>query len=198
MTSLTKTWSRTSIASRYLNGASGQAGNIKGRSRPAAIRSRVLVRGTTRRRRRRRHISRDTLRERDQATRLSSFSATVGELFAAVHQRLQRPARTLQSLWVLRALRLLSLLQGVAANDDIAGAVPDCRTSRCERKVTSRKSTSIPPASARPASPMSMLPAREFFQPADLVILSSFQTNNVRMMLLSGIGKPYDPPPAPA
>lgn len=33
----------------------------------------------------------------------------------------------------------------------------------------------------------------EVIQPADLVILSSFQTNNVRMMLLSGIGKPYDP-----
>jgi gluconate 2-dehydrogenase alpha chain len=33
----------------------------------------------------------------------------------------------------------------------------------------------------------------EVFQPAELVILSSFQTNNVRMMLLSGIGTPYDP-----
>lgn len=33
----------------------------------------------------------------------------------------------------------------------------------------------------------------EVFQPAELVILSSFQHNNVRMMLLSGIGKPYDP-----
>ena len=34
---------------------------------------------------------------------------------------------------------------------------------------------------------------REVFQPADLVILSSFQINNVRLMLLSGIGTPYDP-----
>lgn len=33
----------------------------------------------------------------------------------------------------------------------------------------------------------------EVFQPADLVILSSYQTNNVRLMLLSGIGAPYDP-----
>jgi gluconate 2-dehydrogenase alpha chain len=33
----------------------------------------------------------------------------------------------------------------------------------------------------------------EVFQPAELVILASFQTNNVRMMLLSGIGQPYDP-----
>ena len=33
----------------------------------------------------------------------------------------------------------------------------------------------------------------EVFQPAKLVILSSFSLNNVRLMLLSGIGKPYDP-----
>jgi gluconate 2-dehydrogenase alpha chain len=34
---------------------------------------------------------------------------------------------------------------------------------------------------------------REFEQPAKLVILGSFALNNVRMMLLSGIGTPYDP-----
>ncbi|MFX7052533.1 GMC family oxidoreductase, partial [Acinetobacter baumannii] len=34
---------------------------------------------------------------------------------------------------------------------------------------------------------------KEVFQPAKIVILSSFQFANVRLMLLSGIGKPYDP-----
>lgn len=34
---------------------------------------------------------------------------------------------------------------------------------------------------------------REFDQPADLVIVTAFPLNNVRLMLLSGIGKPYDP-----
>jgi gluconate 2-dehydrogenase alpha chain len=34
---------------------------------------------------------------------------------------------------------------------------------------------------------------KEIIQPADLVILSAFQLHNVRLMLLSGIGKPYDP-----
>ncbi|MFG6656665.1 GMC family oxidoreductase [Scandinavium sp. M-37] len=33
----------------------------------------------------------------------------------------------------------------------------------------------------------------EIEQPADLVILSAFQLHNVRLLLLSGIGKPYDP-----
>lgn len=34
---------------------------------------------------------------------------------------------------------------------------------------------------------------QEFEQPADLVIVSAFTFENVRLMLLSGIGKPYDP-----
>jgi gluconate 2-dehydrogenase alpha chain len=34
---------------------------------------------------------------------------------------------------------------------------------------------------------------REFEQPAKLIIVGSFALNNVRMMLLSGIGQPYDP-----
>jgi gluconate 2-dehydrogenase alpha chain len=34
---------------------------------------------------------------------------------------------------------------------------------------------------------------REFEQPASLVITSGFALNNVRMFLLSGVGKPYDP-----
>ena len=33
----------------------------------------------------------------------------------------------------------------------------------------------------------------EYEQPAELVILSAFQLFNIRMLLLSGIGKPYDP-----
>lgn len=31
------------------------------------------------------------------------------------------------------------------------------------------------------------------FQPADIVILAAYQIENVRLMLLSGIGQPYDP-----
>ena len=34
---------------------------------------------------------------------------------------------------------------------------------------------------------------REYEQPADLVILTSYVFNNTRLLLLSGIGKPYDP-----
>ena len=34
---------------------------------------------------------------------------------------------------------------------------------------------------------------QEFEQPAELVVLCAYQLHNVRLMLLSGIGKPYDP-----
>jgi gluconate 2-dehydrogenase alpha chain len=34
---------------------------------------------------------------------------------------------------------------------------------------------------------------QEVEQPADLVVLSAYQMHNVRLLLLSGIGKPYDP-----
>lgn len=34
---------------------------------------------------------------------------------------------------------------------------------------------------------------REFEQPANLVLVTSYALNNVRLLLLSGIGKPYDP-----
>ena len=34
---------------------------------------------------------------------------------------------------------------------------------------------------------------REFEQPADLVIMCAYATHNVHLLLLSGIGKPYDP-----
>jgi gluconate 2-dehydrogenase alpha chain len=34
---------------------------------------------------------------------------------------------------------------------------------------------------------------REFEQPAELVLITAFPINNVRMLLLSGIGTPYDP-----
>jgi gluconate 2-dehydrogenase alpha chain len=34
---------------------------------------------------------------------------------------------------------------------------------------------------------------QEVEQPADLVVLSAFQFHNVRLLLLSGVGKPYDP-----
>ena len=38
-----------------------------------------------------------------------------------------------------------------------------------------------------------MLTGEEFEQPADIVLLCAYAINNVHLMLLSGIGEPYDP-----
>ena len=40
---------------------------------------------------------------------------------------------------------------------------------------------------------MSTLQGEEWEQPADLVLLCAYRLFNVRLLLLSGIGKPYDP-----
>src|ERR1700693_4280925 len=34
---------------------------------------------------------------------------------------------------------------------------------------------------------------QEFFQPADVVVLASWTLNNTRLLLLSGVGEPYNP-----
>lgn len=50
-------------------------------------------------------------------------------------------------------------------------------------------------ADGKTATGVTMVDAsgQEFEQPADIVLLCSYITNNVRLMLYSGIGKPYDP-----
>ncbi len=59
-----------------------------------------------------------------------------------------------------------------------------CQVLRINLDSTGKKATGVMYADAS---------GRVFEQPASLVILSAFSLNNVRMLLLSGIGTPYDP-----
>src|SRR5882724_9926387 len=59
-----------------------------------------------------------------------------------------------------------------------------CQVLRINLDSTGKKATGVTYADAS---------GREFEQPADLVLITAFPLNNVRMLLLSGIGKPYDP-----
>jgi gluconate 2-dehydrogenase alpha chain len=64
------------------------------------------------------------------------------------------------------------------------------RTSAEVQRIVHDESGKIPRArgvSYRDAS------GEEFFQPAELVFLSSWTLSNTRLLLLSGIGEPYDP-----
>jgi gluconate 2-dehydrogenase alpha chain len=60
----------------------------------------------------------------------------------------------------------------------------NCQVLRINLDSTGKKATGVTYADAT---------GTEYEQPADLVLITAFPLNNVRMLLLSGIGKPYDP-----
>ena len=60
----------------------------------------------------------------------------------------------------------------------------NCEVLRINLDSTRKKATGVTYVDAA---------GREFEQPADLVLITAFPLNNVRTLLLSGIGKPYDP-----
>jgi gluconate 2-dehydrogenase alpha chain len=59
-----------------------------------------------------------------------------------------------------------------------------CHVTRVNLDNTGRRATGVIYIDAQ---------GREIEQPADLVIVAAFQFHNVHLLLLSGIGKPYDP-----
>jgi gluconate 2-dehydrogenase alpha chain len=59
-----------------------------------------------------------------------------------------------------------------------------CQVLRITLDSTGRKATGVMYTDAA---------GHEFEQPAELVLVTAFALNNVRLLLLSGIGKPYDP-----
>jgi gluconate 2-dehydrogenase alpha chain len=61
---------------------------------------------------------------------------------------------------------------------------PNCQVLRINLDSTGKKATGVTYANAAGV---------EFEQPAQLVLITAFPLNNVRMLLLSRIGKPYDP-----
>src|ERR1700686_5255367 len=60
----------------------------------------------------------------------------------------------------------------------------NCQVLRVNLDSTGKKATGVTYVDAA---------GSEYEQPADLVLITAFPLNNVRMLLLSGIGKPYDP-----
>jgi gluconate 2-dehydrogenase alpha chain len=60
----------------------------------------------------------------------------------------------------------------------------NCEVLRIDLDSTRKKATGVTYVDAA---------GQEFEQPADLVLITAFPLNNVRTLLLSGIGQPYDP-----
>ncbi|WP_454691591.1 GMC family oxidoreductase [Achromobacter aloeverae] len=61
---------------------------------------------------------------------------------------------------------------------------PLCNVVKVNKDSTGKKATGVTYIDAK---------GREVEQPASIVVLSSYCFNNVRLLLVSGIGKPYDP-----
>jgi gluconate 2-dehydrogenase alpha chain len=59
-----------------------------------------------------------------------------------------------------------------------------CQVVRVNRDASGKRATGVTYIDAQ---------GREVEQPADIVVLSAFQMHNVKLLLLSGIGQPYDP-----
>jgi choline dehydrogenase-like flavoprotein len=93
---------------------------------------------------------------------------------------------------VLQRLCLLHVFQGFAEREHPAGAAqvknfelrPNAHVLKVNLDSDKSRATGVTYIDAQ---------GREIEQPADLVILGAFQFHNVHLMLLSGIGKPYDP-----
>ena len=82
--------------------------------------------------------------------------------------------------------------RGLAANNHSAGAAKETEFRithpvagvRINRDSSGKRATGVTYIDAQ---------GREVFQPAHSVVLCAFQLNNTRLLLQSGIGKPYDP-----
>ena len=61
---------------------------------------------------------------------------------------------------------------------------PLCNVIKVNTDSTGKQATGVTYIDAR---------GREVEQPADIVVLATYCFNNTRLLLLSGIGKPYDP-----
>ena len=99
-------------------------------------------------------------------------------------------------LRLLRGLRLRQLLQGEPA--DLGAARPHAKANFEARSECEVLKVNLDRSGKR-ATGVTYVDSsgRQWEQPAELVLICAFAFNNVHMMLLSGIGRPYDPQDAP-
>ena len=121
------------------------------------------------------------------------FPHPTGNLSAALHQPAGRAAGRLHVLRLLREVRLRQLFQGQSADHHPALADDARRTSRLKTECEVLRVELTPDRKRATGVTYVNSAGEEFFQPAEMVILSAYVLQNVRLLLLSGIGKPYDP-----
>jgi gluconate 2-dehydrogenase alpha chain len=176
----------------YLLGTSGRAGNIKGRIQPG---------GDPHESPRSRDYPTPPQKENFQGALFRKAAASLGyNPFFQPSSNLSRPYTNPEGI-KLNACVYCGFCERYAC-EHFAKAVPqtiilpvllanpnfelrtDCQVQRINLDSTKKHATGVTYIDAV---------GREFEQPASLVISSAFALNNVRLLLLSGIGTPYDP-----
>ena len=174
----------------YLCGVSGKAGNLQGQKidggnvfegpRQREYPNPPMLRPTRELCSKRRRKILATIRSRSGRKHV-----------AALHQSRRRCLRRVPLLRLLRAFRLRSERQGQPAFHGDSAARRRT-TSRCA-PTPRHEGQPRPRKEARRERDLHRPAGREFEQPAGLVVLPAYALGNVHLMLLSGIGKPYDP-----
>ena len=115
------------------------------------------------------------------------------ERLARVHQPRRLAARRVRVLRSLRTLRLRGQREGQPAHHRHPAGDGAIRTSSCARIRGSRRC--MLDSTKRNATGVvytDVSTGEEYEQPASIVALCAYAINNVHLMLLSGIGTPYD------
>ena len=120
------------------------------------------------------------------------FPQPSGNMSQRLHESAGRAAGPLHLLRLLRMVRLRQLFQGEPANHDPARAGAQvqfhardhCEVTRINVDPSGKRATGVTFVDTS---------GEEWEQPAELVILSAYTIFNVQLLLLSGIGRPYDP-----
>ena len=177
----------------YLCGIGGKAGNLKGPD-PARRQS---VRGRARARlsqpAARHGLCADAVRSGRQGNRQPPVPVPGRQHVAALHQSARRAARALHLLRLLREIRLRQLFQGQRADHDSAGADAQEEFRAAHRMRGHARSMHDKQAKRATSVIYVDTQGQEFEQPAEIVIMCAYALHNPRLLLLSGIGTPYDP-----
>ena len=178
----------------YLCGTSGKAGNLKG----AEAARRQPVRGTALARlsdaAAEAALRPGAVRRGGEGDGLPAVPAALRQSVAGLHQPARRHASGPCTYcgfceWFgcgnySKASPQTTILPVLMRRDEFRGAHRYARSRAINLDSTGKRATGVTYVDAS---------GEEWEQPADLVLLCAFQLFNVQLLLLSGIGKPYDP-----
>ena len=191
----TTSWSRITTSSSTSYGVSAARPAIsRARSSPAAIRSKARARVSFRTPPTKPTYAGALFAQAAKSLGYTPFPSPYGDDDAALHQSLPAACWRNASTAVFassygceanaKASPLTTVLPALLKHPNFELRTLRQRDQRVNLDSEKKRAVSVTYVDAR---------GEELEQPAELVILASYTFNNTRLMLLSGIGKPYDP-----